>query len=66
MISKKERADSKVDSVKNSVSDSDKKVDSDKQSKTCNVDKFILEKRGKIIFFSIFCLPNCLFKLKNL
>ena len=53
MISKKERADSKVDSVKNSVSDSDKKVDSDKQSKTCNVDKIILEKRGKIIFFSI-------------
>ena len=48
-------AKSKVDSVKNSDSDSDKKVDGDKQSK---VESIILEKRGKIIFFIIFCLVN--------
>ena len=51
-------AKSKVDSVKNSDSDSDKKGDGDKQSK---VESIILEKRGKIIFFIIFLFYYFLF-----
>ena len=46
---------SKNDSVENSDSDSDEKTDGDKQSK---VESITLEKRGKIIFFTIFCLVN--------
>ena len=50
MTSKKEKPKRKVDSVKNSDSDTDKKVHSDEHS---NVDSIILEARGKITIFII-------------
>ena len=50
-VGRKNKKEQKVDSVKNTDSNSDKIDDGDQQRK---VDSIILEERGKIIFLIIF------------